>query len=174
MSEISTQTETGMSTQTEEEIPEVKVEKIQSSDESDKEPDFLWTNLEEAHKKVWKNFEEARSANRAAPHDFCGDDADRRMITEQRSFVFNLDLSYQQLKRIPKEIGCLNKVVSCNLSGNDLADGCFPEEFFEMSFLEELDLSYNHLEHLPPCLCMFIDLKKLNITGNKFEVASLT
>lgn len=137
-----------MSTQTEEEIPEVKVEKIQSSDESDKEPDFLWTNLEEAHKKVWKNFEEAR---------------------KQRSFVFNLDLSYQQLKRIPKEIGCLNKVVSCNLSGNDLADGCFPEEFFEMSFLEELDLSYNHLEHLPPCLCMFIDLKKLNITGNKFE-----
>lgn len=48
---------------------------------------------------------------------------------------------------------------------------CFPEEFFELSRLEELDLSYNQLQHLPPCLCMFIDLKKVNISGNNFEVA---
>mmetsp|Transcript_53846 Transcript_53846/g.109752 ORF Transcript_53846/g.109752 Transcript_53846/m.109752 type:complete len:126 (+) Transcript_53846:276-653(+) len=102
----------------------------------------------ESREKVWTNLEEA---------------------IEQRSFVFQLDLSRQGIRNIPESIGKLNKVMSCNLSGNDLDETCFPDEFWELSYLQELDLSHNHFRNLPPCICMFIDLKKLNISGNDFE-----
>jgi hypothetical protein len=40
-----------------------------------------------------------------------------------------------------------------------------PEEFFDLDRLRELDISYNRFKTLPACICSFIDLEKINITG---------
>jgi len=55
-----------------------------------------------------------------------------------------------------------------DLSHNDLTHQSFPEEFFDLSNLQELDLSWNRLTALPAPICMFIDIRKLDISGNEF------
>uniref|UniRef100_A0A7S0W751 Leucine-rich repeat-containing protein 51 n=1 Tax=Hemiselmis tepida TaxID=464990 RepID=A0A7S0W751_9CRYP len=86
-----------------------------------------------------------------------------------RSYVFQLDLSSQCLKKLPDDIGKLNKVTVVNLSQNDLNEASLGEEFFELHNLTSLDLSHNRFKHLPPCLCMFLELQRLDIRGNDFE-----
>ncbi|EKX46503.1 hypothetical protein GUITHDRAFT_107709 [Guillardia theta CCMP2712] len=46
----------------------------------------------------------------------------------RRSHVYQLDLSRQGLKKLPAEIGRLNKVEVCDLSQNDLDHDGLPED----------------------------------------------
>ena len=98
----------------------------------------------------------------------CADD--RACIPDKRSYVFHLDLSKQGIKKIPDTIVQCNKVESLDLSQNDLSNDSFPEEFFDLCNLKELNLSYNRLTQLPACICMFIDLRRLDISGNELTV----
>ena len=97
-----------------------------------------------ARQKVWKDLDEA---------------------LVQRSHVYHLDLSRQRLSILPADIGKLNKVETCCLRENDLSEASLPEEFFDISRLRELDISYNRFKVLPACICMFLDLERINISG---------
>jgi len=63
----------------------------------------------------------------------------------------------------------LLQVDRLNLSQNDLTEDSFTEEFFELHNLKDLDISHNHLKKLPACICMFLDIERINISGNAFE-----
>ena len=69
----------------------------------------------------------------------------------------------------PPTIYILLQVDRLNLSQNDLTEDSFTEEFFELHNLKDLDISHNHLKKLPACICMFLELERINISGNAFE-----
>ena len=98
----------------------------------------------QARARVWTNLDEA---------------------LKQRSDVYRLDLSRQRLTRVPAEIGKLNKVETCSLADNELTEASLPEEFCELDRLRVLNLSHNRFTTLPACLCTFLDLENLDITG---------
>ena len=50
-------------------------------------------------------------------------------------------------------------------ASGDVSETSLPEEFFDLDRLRELDISYNRFKTLPACICSFIDLEKINITG---------
>lgn len=59
----------------------------------------------------------------------------------------------------------VTQVDRLDLSHNDLSDTSLTEELFELHNLKDLDISHNHFTKLPSCLCMFLDLERINITG---------
>jgi len=94
---------------------------------------------------------------------------DFKQALGRRSFVYKLDLSKQGWKKLPPEIGRLNKVEVCDLSQNDLDHDGLPEEFFDLYRMRVLDLSYNRFKRLPACICSFLDLTLLDIRGNELQ-----
>mmetsp|Transcript_20818 Transcript_20818/g.51175 ORF Transcript_20818/g.51175 Transcript_20818/m.51175 type:complete len:126 (-) Transcript_20818:154-531(-) len=88
---------------------------------------------------------------------------------KNRSFAFRVDLSNQGLKCLPPEISSINKVEHLNLSNNDLDESSLTSDFFELHNLQDLDLSYNHFKELPACICMFLEIRRIDVRGNQIE-----
>ncbi|MEN6293486.1 MAG: COR domain-containing protein [Methanobacterium sp.] len=87
-----------------------------------------------------------------------------------------LDLSGNQLTKLPSEIMELKNITKLNLSRNQLI--CLPPEIAELKNLTELDLSGNQLTKLPPEIVELKNLIEINLSENQLtqlppEIAEL-
>lgn len=72
--------------------------------------------------------------------------------------LVSLDISYNQLERLPTGIGQLHALETLNLNANPLL--CLPEEIGSLTNLEELDISSTKVKRLPQAI---VNLKKLKV-----------
>ncbi|MBN1247821.1 MAG: GTP-binding protein [Anaerolineae bacterium] len=94
------------------------------------------------------------------------DDELLQLITQaSKSGVSQLDLSYNELTTLPREIGRLEQLVSLDLCGNDLV--ALPPEIGQLRFLTQLDLRHNQLAALPPELGLLTGLSSLDLRDNR-------
>ena len=82
----------------------------------------------------------------------------------------NLDLSGNELEKLPKEIFELKNLQGLNLSENKLNE--LPKEIFELKNLQSLDLSGNKLNELPEEIFQLKNLQSLNLRKNRLEKLS--
>jgi len=78
--------------------------------------------------------------------------------------VTSLDISFKNLKALPKEIGCLVNLEEMDASYNQIAD--LPWEFAQLKNLVRLNLSNNLFSDIPGIVCNHVQLESLNIEGN--------
>jgi Leucine-rich repeat (LRR) protein len=78
-----------------------------------------------------------------------------------------LDLSWNQLKTLPEEIGELKNLITLDLAGNQLES--LPPEIEKLTNLSTLDLSRNQLECLPPEIEKLTKLIRLDLSRNQLE-----
>jgi internalin A len=77
-----------------------------------------------------------------------------------------LDLSGNQLKKLPKEFNQLKNLHGLDLGDNQFMD--FPEEICQLPGLKHLNLKDNHLKELPEEVSRLHNLHELHLTGNQF------
>lgn len=77
----------------------------------------------------------------------------------------SLDLSGQDLEKIPESITSLEHLRHLNLSENDLQT--LPRNFCVLKNLKTLDLSFNRFYTLPECLFSLTHLEELNVSYNR-------
>lgn len=115
----------------------------------------------------------------------------KRFDKMNKADIKKLDLSYLELKEIPKEVWDLKDLVSLNISGAyidslppeisnlsnlqvlDISDcnfECFPKEVLTLKSLTELDISFMPFEELPEGFEELKSLKKLYMKKCKFQV----
>ena len=82
-----------------------------------------------------------------------------------------LDLSYNELKRLPAEIGKLTNLTTLDLSINELKR--LPAEIGKLTNLTLLDLSENQLKTLPAEIGKLTNLTTLDLSGNPLETPPL-
>ena len=78
-----------------------------------------------------------------------------------------LDLSYNELKRLPAEIGKLANLTTLDLSINELKR--LPAEIGKLTNLTLLDLSENQLKTLPAEIAELKNLTTLDLSGNQLK-----
>lgn len=88
-----------------------------------------------------------------------------------------LDLSNQNLKKVPESIFSKNELVNLNLSHNSL-NGALPAEIRLLSHLKVLNLSHNNFTGVPAEIGQLSELEVLNlsynpITGLPLELGNL-
>lgn len=81
-----------------------------------------------------------------------------------------LNVSFNQLKALPPEIGILRNLTVFNAQQNLITNAGLPTEFFELDSLKDLNLSYNRLTSLDHFNSLTA-LTKLNVSGN--EIAAV-
>ena len=79
-----------------------------------------------------------------------------------------LDLRNNQLKSLPSEIGQLANLIDLNLKGNQLTG--LPPEMAQLTNLAVLDLKINQLTDLPPEIVQLTNLAVLDIGYNELTV----
>jgi Leucine-rich repeat (LRR) protein len=77
-----------------------------------------------------------------------------------------LDLSFNQLDKLPAALGRLRRLKILRISDNQIS--VIPDKFTGMRSLEELDASNNKLTALPLAIGKLRKLKVLNLSGNNF------
>ncbi|MDY0134280.1 MAG: GNAT family N-acetyltransferase [Atribacterota bacterium] len=77
-----------------------------------------------------------------------------------------LDLSKNNLKELPQEIGILSNLVVLNLANNKLTK--LPESFAKLKALSNLDLRRNTFENIPESL-FSLELRSLNLSSNRLD-----
>ncbi|EMY12742.1 leucine rich repeat protein [Leptospira weilii str. Ecochallenge] len=78
-----------------------------------------------------------------------------------------LNLSFQKLSTLPKEIGELQNLQTLDLFDNKLT--VLPKEILQLQNLQRLDLSHNQLTILPKEIGQLQNLQELNLTGNRLK-----
>lgn len=81
------------------------------------------------------------------------------------SKITELDLSNQNIRLLPTEIGQFFNLKKLDISRNMLTH--LPNEFAVLSQLEELCINSNQLVAFPAAICRFAQLNKLDISSNK-------
>lgn len=81
--------------------------------------------------------------------------------------VTHLDLSRQNLRQLPAEIGKLKQLVSLDLSGNNLTT--LPSEIQNLKQLKLLNLRGNRIETLPIGIGELSMLRTLDVYGNRLS-----
>ncbi len=81
--------------------------------------------------------------------------------------VCTLDLSFQKLSSLPKDIIKLKNLTSLYLTGNNFTQ--IPSGVFELKNLERLDVNTNQLTSVPKDLAKLTELKTLNLTNNNLK-----
>lgn len=115
---------------------------------------------------------------------------DKRFAKMQNSKEKKLDLSYMDLREIPKEVWSLADITSLDISGNYLTDipieiinlkclkkiniencefSVFPSVLFQLTGLEEIAAGQNQLSDLPDNILALQSLKKLTLNQDHFE-----
>ena len=92
-------------------------------------------------------------------------------LNESPSELYNdkeLYLSYNQLKKIPKEIGKLSNLQTLYLSNNQLK--ILPKEIGTLSNLQNLFLRDNQLKEIPKEIGKLSNLEVLNLGSNQLEI----
>jgi internalin A len=79
-----------------------------------------------------------------------------------------LDLSGNDLKRIPPEISKLLNVKELNLCGNQI--DAIPDAISQLQNLQKLNLSRNQISLIPDTIFQIINLKELSLYGNQIKV----
>ena len=88
------------------------------------------------------------------------------LIFEKSDSIKSLNLSKNQLRKIPKDIGNFSSLIELNLSNNNLRN--IPKDIGKLFELTSLDISNNKLSHLPKTIFDdLINLESLSIQGNK-------
>ena len=80
-----------------------------------------------------------------------------------------LDLSHNELSRIPKSVYRLKKLEKLDLSGNGIKS--ISSSIYKLRNLKYLDLSDNELTKLPESIAKMTNLRVLKLTGNNFSDA---
>jgi Carboxypeptidase regulatory-like domain/FG-GAP-like repeat/Leucine rich repeat/Leucine Rich Repeat len=84
----------------------------------------------------------------------------------------SLDLSSNQFSgEVPSEFGNLQKLSFVDLSNNEFS-GAMPIELCNLIDLEHLNIENNEINELPDYSCL-INLRKLNVRGNKLDFGDL-
>lgn len=78
-----------------------------------------------------------------------------------------LEVSANQLREIPAQIGQLKNLRVLNLISNRIAE--LPPQLFELTQLTELDLRNNQIKALPPAIGRLKNLQRLYLGGNALE-----
>lgn len=78
-----------------------------------------------------------------------------------------LEVSANQLREIPAQIGQLKGLRVLNLISNQIAE--LPPQLFELTQLTELDLRNNQIKALPPAIGRLKNLQRLYLGGNALE-----
>jgi len=91
--------------------------------------------------------------------------------------ITKLNLSYNELTELPKEIGKLSQLTYLNLSYNKLTE--LPKEIGNLTQLTQLYLHNNNLTELPKEICNLTQLTSLDLSHNKLtqlpkEICNLT
>ena len=91
--------------------------------------------------------------------------------------AISLDLTGNQLRQLPPEIGQLTSLQTLDLTGNQLRQ--LPPEIGQLTSLQTLDLSENELRQLPPEIGQLTSLQTLDLIGNELrqlppEIGQLT
>jgi Leucine-rich repeat (LRR) protein/ribosomal protein S18 acetylase RimI-like enzyme len=86
--------------------------------------------------------------------------------TTSKDQITRLDLSKNNLKELPDEIGILTHLVVLNLANNKLKE--LPKSFAHLKALTNLDLRRNNLEEFPEPL-FSLELRSLNLSSNRLE-----
>ena len=84
--------------------------------------------------------------------------------TAARENAVSLDLSFNQLRYLPPEIGQLTRLQSLYLNDNEL--GQIPPELGRLTNLKYLDLFSNDLNQLPPEIGQLKKIQSLNLSCN--------
>ena len=82
-----------------------------------------------------------------------------------------LDLSFNQLTKLPSELGNLSALETLKLSNNQLTD--VPLVINEFSQLKHLDVSNNRIQFFPPGINSLNELEYLNLSHNLLEDFSI-
>ncbi|MGK7930025.1 MAG: leucine-rich repeat domain-containing protein [Microcystaceae cyanobacterium] len=95
----------------------------------------------------------------------------------KREGVTKLDLSNNQLSKLPPEIAQLPQLQQLDLSNNQLSK--LPPEIAQLSQLQQLDLSNNQLSKLSPEIAQLSQLQQLDLSNNQLselppEIAQLS
>jgi len=88
---------------------------------------------------------------------------------EKKEELTRLDLSKNNLKELPQELGILSNLVVLNLAHNQLEE--LPESFCNLTSLSNLDLRRNSFSIFPQALTS-LDLRSLNMSSNRLESLS--
>ncbi|WP_417909733.1 COR domain-containing protein [Candidatus Electronema sp. PJ] len=88
----------------------------------------------------------------------------KKIERTKASGATKLDLSGNQLRSLPPEIGHLTELTEINLWGNKLTT--LPPEIYQLMNLTELDLSRNQFSNLPPEICQLTKLTWLYLSDN--------
>ncbi|RIA93841.1 hypothetical protein C1645_690376 [Glomus cerebriforme] len=88
-------------------------------------------------------------------------------LFEQLLSLEKLDLSSNQLTKIPKSIGLLKKLVHFSCTNNTLS--ALPNEIGSLTALRGLDIHNNNLSSLPPEIWFCTSLVALNASSNLLE-----
>ena len=91
-----------------------------------------------------------------------------KMTIEEILNLQELDLSYNQLKEIPKEIFTLTNLQKLGLSNNQLTE--VPKEIFTLTNLQVLNLYNNQLTELPKEIGNLTNLQILYLYNNKLKI----
>lgn len=86
---------------------------------------------------------------------------------DQVESVTQLDLSFKQINKLPKQIDCLKNLQILNLSYNALTD--LPWEIGNLKNLKSLDLSYNKFVEFPGIIGKLESLENLNFAANQLK-----
>jgi hypothetical protein len=83
--------------------------------------------------------------------------------------IKRLDLSFNQMKKYPKQLCQLNQLESLNLSFNDLNENDFPSEIEQYTQLIELTLDNNGLKRIPRLIALKCSrlMQRLSIRNNQ-------
>jgi len=83
----------------------------------------------------------------------------------------DLDLSYNELVRVPEALYKLSSLVRLNLSNNEIMELSTLMDTWER--LEYLNVSRNKLTELPGSLCKLTSLRKIYLNGNQVDFAGI-
>ncbi len=80
----------------------------------------------------------------------------------------SLNLSYNYINEIPKEIGNLTNLQLLHLSNNQINE--IPKEIGNLTNLQSLDLSRNQITEIPKKIGKLTNLKQLDLSGNPIKL----
>lgn len=86
---------------------------------------------------------------------------------ENPQSVRYLDLSFEKIEFLPKEMEALKNLKWLDLSGNKLKR--FPKELYKLTKLEDLDLSDNQIQIWEPGISALSNLRKLDMKENQLK-----